>query len=413
MNIDNKQELNSLHRCLSVPDRWLTILLFLMSLPSAAIAQSKWTLTSADFQSRQIDLTAIDQAGVHAAAAGDRPAEVKAWADVLSLDRAIEFSAAGKYVVWLTDGDHLRGEPGKIEGEAFVFNASSIGMMSIPLRQIAAITRTTQTAPRERQSDDVVVLANGDTLHGIVSAFADKQLTVQVNGTATPVPFESVSAIYFASMAPAAATKPARAFRVRLADDSVMTAASVKTDDDQLDITLADASTRDIPFASVAAIEQINGPVSWLSSLPPAENIQTPLLQTSRPARMDRSVTGKPIRFGERTYTRGIGVAPYSRITWPINPALGYQAFRTQYAIDGAAPYADVTVRILLDGKAVHESKSFTAGQLSPVIVIPLGSAKTLSLEGDFGANYNVQAHLDWIEPALVKSTPTTPSTRP
>ena len=128
-----------------------------------ATAQSKWTLTTADFQSRQIDLAAIDDAGVHAAAAGDRPAQVVAWGDVLSLDRALDFSAAGKYVVWLTDGDHLRGEPGKIEGEALVFNASSIGMMNIPLRQIAAITRSTQTAPRDRQGEDVVVLANGDT----------------------------------------------------------------------------------------------------------------------------------------------------------------------------------------------------------------------------------------------------------
>ena len=229
---------------------------------------------------------------------------------------------------------------------------------------------------------------------------------MQVNGTATPVPFESVSAIYFATMAPEAAKKPAHAFRVRLADDSVMTADSVKTAGDQLNVTLPDANPRKIPFASVAAIEQINGPVSWLSSLRPSENIQTPLLQTSRPARMDRTVTGKAIRFGERTYTRGIGVAPYSRITWPIDPALGYQAFRTQYAIDGAAPYADVTVRIVLDGKVVHERKTFTAGQLSPVIVVPLGNAKTLSLEVDFGANYNVQAHLNWIEPAFVKSRP-------
>jgi hypothetical protein len=122
---------------------------------------------------------------------------------------------------------------------------------------------------------------------------------------------------------------------------------------------------------------------------------------------MDKTVTGKPIRFGERTYARGIGVTPRSRITWPLDGRQGgYQTFRTQYAIDGIAPYADVTVRILLDGKVSHEKKNVTAGQLSPVILVPLNNAKSLTLEVDFGGNYNVQDRLNWIEPALVKSVP-------
>ena len=110
---------------------------------------------------------------------------------------------------------------------------------------------------------------------------------------------------------------------------------------------------------------------------------------------------------------RGIGVAPYSRITFPLDPAQGYQAFRTQYSIEGHAPYADVTVRILLDDKPAHETKDFTAGKLSPVILVPLGSAKTLTLEVDFGSNYNVQDRFNWIEPALTKSLMAAPATRP
>jgi hypothetical protein len=169
---------------------------------------------------------------------------------------------------------------------------------------------------------------------------------------------------------------------------------------------LADKSSRNLPLASVASIEQLNGPVSWLSSRLPSESVQTPLLDTPRPARMDRSVTGKPIRFGERSYARGIGVAPFSRLTFPIDIASRgpYQTFRTQYALDaGAGQYADVAVSIKVDGKPVHERRKLMAGELSPVVLVPLpAAAKTLTLEVDFGGNYSVQDRFNWIEPALV-----------
>jgi hypothetical protein len=199
--------------------------------------------------------------------------------------------------------------------------------------------------------------------------------------------------------------------RIRLSDDSVVSAPAIRSSGDQLTLSLKTGGSRAVPLAAVMSIEQLNGPVSWLSSRPPSENVQTPFMETTRPARMDKTVSGKPIRFGERVGVRGIGVAPYSRMTWPLDGT--YQTFRTQYAIDGAGPYADVLVRVRLDGKVVHEKQSVTAADPSPVIMIPLGNAKQLTLEVDFGGNYNVQDRLNWIEPALVKGTPTPPATRP
>ena len=111
-----------------------------------------------------------------------------------------------------------------------------------------------------------------------------------------------------------------------------------------------------------------------------------------------------------------LAATPYSRITWDLPAAGGnYKAFRTQYAIDGLAPYADVTVRVKLDGKTVHERTGFTAGELSPVVLVPLNNAKQLTLEVDFGGNYNVQDRLNWIEPALITATaiPSSPAPAP
>jgi hypothetical protein len=389
-----------------------------------AEAQSKWTLTTADFRSKQVDLAAIDDKG---ATFADK--SVVRFDDLLLLDREIDpkqqaaAGAGGKFILYLAGGDQFRGEPAKLEGETLHWSSAAVGEMQVPLRQVTSLVRAapqpgqpTSTPPppataEEQRTEDVITLANGDTLRGIVSNISAEGITVQSGGNETPVPLDGVRSVMFASTAGAtAANQPGpgagRAFRVRLDDGSVITAPQLRTAaTDTLVLTLADKSTRNVPLESVTTIEQLNGPVSWLSSRTPAENVQTPLLDTPRPARMDRSVTGKPIRFGERSYARGIGVAPYSRITWPIdeNARGDYQTFRTQYALEGNGQYADVTVRVKLDDKVVHERQKLTAGELSPVVLVPLGSAKALTLEVDFGGNYGVQDRFNWIEPALIK----------
>ena len=85
---------------------------------------------------------------------------------------------------------------------------------------------------------------------------------------------------------------------------------------------------------------------------------------------------------------------------WPIGPR--DQTFRTQFAIDGDAPYADVNVRIKLDGQVVHETRDLRAGILSPVIWLDVSGAHTLTLEVE-ALNDQVQARLNWIEPALLR----------
>src|SRR5438552_14085342 len=102
-----------------------------------------------------------------------------------------------------------------------------------------------------------------------------------------------------------------------------------------------------------------------------------------------------------------------------IDYALGgsYEAMRTQYAIaqDEKRQYADVTVRIKLDGKVVHEQEHLKADFLAPMVLVDLPkSAKVLTLEVDYGAANDTQDRFNWIEPALLRKKPTSqPATAP
>lgn len=379
------------------------VLCMIFGLAPARLPAAEWTLTRADFSSAQVDLRGIDAGGI-ATVAGP-----VTWDDVLELTRAAPSRPAGRFLLLTIGADRLYGAPETLENETLQFKSELLGAISLPLRQVACITRADKPPPAlAGLTEDAVTLANGDVVRGIVSGMADGKLAIQVGGNPTAVALDGVQSILFASTG-AAPRADERGFRVTLVDGSSLSSPALVLKENRITVTLADGQARPIDVAQVASIEQVNGPVAWLSGLAPAEIVHTPLLDIARPPRMDRSVDGGSIRSADRTFSRGIGVYPRTRITWNIPPR--YAAFRTRYAIDGDGPYANVTARILLDGKIAHQQDNITAGRLSDVISLPLNGAKTITLEVDFGANQSVQDSFNWIEPALLAKPPT--ATRP
>jgi hypothetical protein len=382
-----------------------TIVVCLMG-AAAARAETAWVLTTADFQRQGVDLVSLDGGGavVRSEKGEQRTVPLE---DFLQLERtAGAHDVPGKFTLYLASGDRISGEPVGVKDEQLQWKSAGVGELTIPIRQIAAFAKAAgQTLANldETRLEDTVRLANGDTVKGIVTGMDASSVSVQVGGDESKVPMETVTSIYFASSGKVA-LPAGTAFRVRIADGSTVVAPKVNWSAGQVTLTLADGSTRKMDASKVAALEQMNGPVSWLSSRDPIENIQTPFLGEPWPARMDKSVRGDPIRFGDRLFTRGIGVHSYSRLTYALDG--GWQAFRTSYAIDGDEPYADVTVRIKLDGKVVHEQIGFKAGVLSPVVSVDLQGAKALTLEVDYGASDDTQDRFNWIEPALLKKKP-------
>jgi hypothetical protein len=392
--------------------RVVLLLAAICSLAPNARAQNRWNLTTADFQSRLVQVKSIDEAGVSV-----DPGDKIAWDQVLQFSReSAPKVSSGKFILHTATGDHLHGVPVKVEQENLHWTMPSLGEVTVPLRQVLAITRNSRGIVSSKSSvtEDAVSLANGDQVKGIISDVTAQNVIVQSNGSPVTVPLDSVESVNFASTA--ATAKPmGRAFRVKLAEGSIVLATGLQLSANQLTLELPDKTSHQIDVANVVLVEQLNGPVAWLSGLDPAENVHTPYLETARPAQMDRTVTGEMIRFGDKAFARGIGVVPYSRLTWKLDGS--YAGFRTQYAMAGQGAYANVTVRIKFDDKVVHEQANFTAGVLSPVIALPTNGAKTVTLEVDYGQNFGVQDRFNWIEPALTKTipqpAPVQPATQP
>ena len=219
--------------------------LFCWTLPILACAQAapdRWTLTTADFRSKQVDLVSIDDAGAKVSDAPGAPPRVVKWDELLGLDRDAEVGGAaphvpttagagagGKFVVYLAGGDQLRGEPAKIDGETLVWNSAAVGTMNLPMRNVVGFTRAGQPVPRaeEKRTEDAVLLQNGDAVRGIVAGLADGTVKVQSQGNEVPVPLDSVTSLVLASTPGAGGGGGAaghgggtagRAVRVKLAD---------------------------------------------------------------------------------------------------------------------------------------------------------------------------------------------------
>jgi hypothetical protein len=390
------------------------IVVLLSILVQASLAQ-EWTLTTADFKSGSVLLRGLSADGFKIAAPDTKAESVVPLNQFVSVSRPAgdQPVVPASFTLALTNGDRLIGEPGSVTNEKLTWLSPSLGNVPIPFSKLLCINRGLNlTVPDEQPKQDVATLANGDTVSGVFTNCVDLKVTMQADAGPTSLPLESIKRIVFAAAGTHGSNESARAFRIRLSDSSILTVADAKSDGTKLTLTLAgkNAPTVEVPMTSVLGIEQLNGPVGWVSSMTPIENVQTPYLggAATWPAKFDLSVDGSPLSFDGQLYDHGIGVHAYSRLTFAIDPQ--WKVFRTQYAIDShrdePRKFADVTVRIKLDDKVVHEEKHFREGILSPVVMLDLNGAKTLTLECDYGDAGDTQAHLDWLSAAFLHDRP-------
>ncbi|QOV89947.1 NPCBM/NEW2 domain-containing protein [Humisphaera borealis] len=388
----------------------LITILFVAILSPVAAAEDAWTLTTADLKSESVAVKAFDgDKGLTVtplAGGADRTVAVDRFVDLARPVAAIK--PVGAYDLHLVGGDHINGDPAGMKGESIVWKTAAAGDVAVPLTRIAGIGKAGARFLAERRRDDLVVFTNGDTARGTLMDLTPEQIVVKTDAGNTPVPFASLSRVALASTVQPSGKNLKPTFRIQVDDGSVLSATTAKIADGKLEATIGGAA-RSIDLARVAGIEQVNGPVAFLSTRQPSANVYTPFLGSDQRfvARMNSDFEGGPIRFRDRVYPRAIAAHSYSKITWPLDGS--YSAFRTRYALDPKASGGnggDVTVRIKLDDKVVHEKTGVRPGQLFDPVIVDLGSAKELTLEVDYGAMIDSNDRLNWLEPALLKFKP-------
>jgi hypothetical protein len=396
--------------------RHAVVLAFAWLLATPIHAEDSWTFTTADFRRSIGVLKSIDDHAAHAAQTNNPDLTIPL-ESLLRAERAVRpTTTTPRFTLFLQNGDRLTGEPVALKDDVLTWSTPTVGSLQFPVQKLRAFTRLAGlTGIDDDRKEDQVALSNHDIVRGAVIGIEDAKILIQTGGDTVPLPLASADSILFASPA-REPPPPARCWRLRLVDGSTLTVPSLRAADNKLtfDASLArDGKDRSTDLANVLTLEQLNGPVSWLSDRVPTVNEQIPFnSEATYTARMDRSVFGKPLRVGSQTFDKGIGVHANSRLVFPLDGQ--YKLLRTRYAIDtggdvGSSAAADVNIRILLDGKLVHEQQHFRAFKLSPLIAVELGDARELTLEVTAGGVTDTQDRLDWIEAALIREPPPQP----
>ncbi|MGD0462032.1 MAG: NPCBM/NEW2 domain-containing protein [Tepidisphaeraceae bacterium] len=360
-----------------------------------------WNLTDSRFNSRAVSVESIDASGIHL------PSGTIAWDDVLEISQASNptAGAGGHFSLFFRSGDMLSGEPASLNGDMLQWQSGRLGDMNFPIDSLLGIVRIGSNAADLDQTrrDDVVRLANGDTTHGIITQIGSGGVTIQAGDATATLVWNSITAVLFSTTPASPGAAQGRMFRVELGGDESLTVPAVALAGDKLTVFLDDKDSRQIDVATVAGIEQINGPIAWLTARRPKENIYKPFFSENFPTRFDRTVAdGKPIRERYPSFHHGIGCHSYSKLVYDLDGE--WRGFRSRFAIDSDSPLADVTVRIYLDEKVVFEQKNVKAGRIYPVATVSLSGARRLGLEVDYGENYATEDRFVWIDPALIRT---------
>lgn len=174
-------------------------------------------------------------------------------------------------------------------------------------------------------------------------------------------------------------------------------------------------------FDTIQTVRWAGGRFDYASSLPyeserrpyhkdPPGLLDPAQLERYFGTRVDRRVSGCPLRVGGETFRHGFGVHSHSLIT--ISLGERYASFRSSFGIDDevlamdaeGGRKGDVDARILGDGKVLWEAKGVRGGA-KPRRIGPLDvrGVKTLVLEVGFGKELYTLDRADWGDPILVK----------
>ena len=311
------------------------------------------------------------------------------------------------FIFLFHDGQRWAGTPGELKGDDLEFIAAGgSGARLVPLKSLAGLVSLKSSAPTSSPSAaaaDELLLANGDVATGVVSASSPTTVTLtSSDGSALPIEWANVHAVRFASTGTTANASPVAPFRVSLLDGRVVDGTSVELNEQGLRLRNADGIETVVSGSEVTSLEHRGGKARLLSNVAPETRAHEPYFPRQG-AGSDASAAGNPagnVTIGGRAIRAAVVARPHSIIRWPLDGSA--KTFITRYGIPEGRPMADVIVRVKLDDKVVHERAHVKSGQLSELVRLPLGSAKSLTLEVDFGETYDVQDDLYWVEPALM-----------
>ncbi len=137
----------------------------------------------------------------------------------------------------------------------------------------------------------------------------------------------------------------------------------------------------------------------WLSSLD-----LTPVIQGWGKPQADKSVTGKPISIGGKTFEHGVGTHAVSRALLDLKG--GTERFSASVGVDDAAgnKKASILFKVIADGKTIFKTGVMRLGDPPQAVDVDVRGARRLLLIADSAGDGTGWDHADWADARLMVS---------
>ncbi|MFY9344901.1 MAG: NPCBM/NEW2 domain-containing protein [Planctomycetota bacterium] len=157
-----------------------------------------------------------------------------------------------------------------------------------------------------------------------------------------------------------------------------------------------------IPAERLARLQVASDRLLWLSELAPKVVEQTPAFDRIWPWSIDRTPVGPGFVLGGKKFERGLCLVPKTRLVFDLGGR--YDLFEATIGIDDrTGPEAHAVFRVLVDDQVAFTSAAKVRGAAPEVLRLELKKAKSLTLEVDFGKNYDLGDYCVFADARLVQ----------
>ena len=326
--------------------------------------------------------------------------------------------APGDPLVILAGGDLLVLRPESIDDEWLIGRWPRFPTwpaVKLPLETIRAVIfeRPEDPAGRARlvnrmfdynESQDAVILTNGDALAGELAGLDDKRLTLTTSLGKSPIERSGIRALIFNPTLTTSEALKGEGALVALVDGSRFRVRDVKFGSlDRLVVQTLFGVELDFPLTGLESLRFLGGCATYLSDLTPAEYKFEPYLDLDWPLRRDRSVAGGLLSLRGVEYPKGLGAHSKSTITYRLDGK--FRWFRATIGIDDAAAgKGSATFEVLADDRALYKSDVLTGTSPAATLErLDVTGARNLTLRVGYATLGDIQDHADWCDAVLVK----------
>jgi hypothetical protein len=313
-------------------------------------------------------------------------------------------------------GGWLRGNVETFDGKIFQVTGADFGPMTLPVACVRAVVLTPDVPNEFAGPDaatDLVALANGDRLNGILNRLDDKQVAFHSDLGDLKLERSRVAAVRIAAPTTGRPRPGRPALKVTVRSGAAVELSAVETTGDgNLTGTLAGGPRIAVPIGKIAAIEVVGGRLHYLETLEPEAyqqfsldvlkwKIRRGLNVLGRPMQLRRDKGGKP-----ETFERGLGVHGPCRVVYDL--AGRFERFIALVGIDeSAGQWADANVLVKVDGKEAFRADHLKWREPARAVNVRVAGAKRLELVVEAGEHFDVQDRIDWAEARLIRAAET------